>query len=409
MTTAESHHDHRASARRALAEKLISLAASGAGRWEQAWRNVSRNRPLNAASGRGYEGGNRVNLILGTPWHSPGWLTKRQISDLGGLIRDTSPTLVEFWKQDDFWKRKQLRVTLDDRPVTVLGQERAGVRVLDGAGRETTVPMDQVASRVAICPLNPDGFTRSRMSWDDARQDLGKMVSQSYWVYNLEQVDGIDEARLHKRLRTALSALPEHEGDGEKRALVADMVAAMTASGMTFVEAVSNQPRYSVRADTLYMPKVEQFKSLDAYIAALAHEMAHATGAGHRLGRFVGGVWGGERDVDEGEFRAERATEELRAEMAAAMLCAEFGVEYSMSASAAYLDSWMSALKDSEHAAYGAAKDAATAADFVLAGVEQAKQARLEAEEGQAAAQQAQAANEADEGSVDDQSMVMGF
>lgn len=375
--------NERATARKALTEKLIILAQSGTDAWEREWRLISPGRPFNAISGHRYEGGNRVQLVLGSSWSSPGWLTARQIADFGGRVRDEAPTLIEFWKREEFWSRKQVRVFLDERPVTVEGQDSTGVVVRTVAGEQVRVPTAEVGRRFTVAPPNPSSFSRKSISWERAEEDLSRMTCVNYLVYNLEQCERIDGQRLHRKLRDA--AMPCAAGDSAVRQKVRDLLEGLRTSGLTIVEVPSNQPRYSIRADTVYLPAEGQFRSLSGYAATVAHELAHATGAGHRLGRFVGTVWGGEDDVSEHDCKAERAREELIAEMAAAMICADLGVNYSLTSPAAYLGHWLDMLKASDNIAFAAARDAATAADFALGAMEQHLSQRQREEEAQTA------------------------
>ncbi|NNM65020.1 MAG: DUF1738 domain-containing protein [Burkholderiales bacterium] len=373
----------RATARRALTERLIAMATAGVGQWERTWRLIAPGRPFNAVSGHRYEGGNRVQLVLGTDWSSPGWLTERQVRDLGGHLLDVAPTVVEFWKRDDFWTRKQAHVFLDGKPVTVVAQDSRGITVRTVSAEERRVSAAEIESRLSVGVPDASGFSRRAITWAHAQDELSRMVCVNYHVYNLEQCAGIDERRLNRKLREACHG--RNVSEDARREQVQIMIDAMRESGLKVVETPSNQPRYSVRSDTAYLPMQSQFKTMGGYVATVAHEIAHSTGAGHRLGRFVGALWGGESDVVESECLAERAREELVAEMAAAMICADLGVEYALTASAGYVGHWLAELKKSENAAYSAARDASAAADFVLGAMEQRMAQRLREAEAQEA------------------------
>jgi hypothetical protein len=60
------------------------------------------------------------------------------------------------------------------------------------------------------------------------------------------------------------------------------------------------------------------------------------------------------------------AKEELRAELASVFIAAELGVPHDPANHAAYVGSWIRALKDDKHEIFKAAHDASAAADYVI-------------------------------------------
>jgi antirestriction protein ArdC len=376
---AEAPKRDRVVAREELANKLIALAEDGQVSWQRSWRLMSKHMPFNAISGRSYSGGNHVNLrlstMVGAGWSSPGWLTLRQIKDAGGSLRegiDRSPHAVEFWRTTEFWERRQtgLIVFIDGRLGRVLKMDHRDVEIRhDGAAESMRVPISEADSRIAV-RHNLPGFNGKRLSFSDARREFSSLSCVNYLVYNLEQCQGIDRDALHKRLRVEPPADAQDADSVLLSERVDALIAGMEASGLKVVHTPSNQPRYSILADTVFMPERGQFKRVGSYVAILAHELAHASGAGHRLARFVGGIWGGESDVEENSVNASRAKEELIAEMASAMVCAEIGADYEMTATAGYLQAWIGELKSGSSVAYSAAKDAQSAAEFLINAME---------------------------------------
>lgn len=364
----------RVVAREELASKLIALAEGEQVAWQREWRMLS-SRALNAISGRPYSGGNQVNLRLSdgvrSRWSSPGWLTARQIREAGGSLRegeDRSPRAVEFWRTTEFWERRQagLIVFIDGRVGRVLKADHSGVEIkYDGVSESSRVPISDADSRIFV-RHNLPGFNAKRLNFSDAREELSSLTCVNYLVYNLEQCQGIRSDALYKSLRVGSTAPADAVNSSLLSARVNALIAGMEASGLKVVHAPSNQPRFSILSDTVFMPERGQFKRFDAYVSTLAHELAHASGAGHRLARFVGGIWGGEADVEEHAVVATRAKEELIAEMASAMVCAEIGANYEMTSTAGYLQAWMAELRDGPSVAYAAAKDAQRAAEFLI-------------------------------------------
>jgi antirestriction protein ArdC len=86
-------------------------------------------------------------------------------------------------------------------------------------------------------------------------------------------------------------------------------------------------PNYS--KDRIKLPLREQFKSDEAWIQSLAHELIHSTGVAFRQNR--------PETQQAATDRTQRAKEEAIAEMASAMLIKMFGLNYDTKNSAAYI------------------------------------------------------------------------
>jgi len=114
-----------------------------------------------------------------------------------------------------------------------------------------------------------------------------------------------------------------------------------------------NRAFYSPMADLITMPRLDQFNSEADYFATGLHELTHWTGHKSRLARDFNGRFGTES----------YAFEELIAEMGAAYLCAESGIEYTTQ-HASYIASWLKVLKSDKKAIFTAASQAQKAADY---------------------------------------------
>ena len=90
-------------------------------------------------------------------------------------------------------------------------------------------------------------------------------------------------------------------------------------------------------------------------LATLAHESIHWTGSEKRLDR-----------IKKFANREAYAFEELVAEIGACFLGAQLGIEPEFDQSAAYVESWLQALKDDKRAIFRAASEAQKAADFLM-------------------------------------------
>lgn len=94
---------------------------------------------------------------------------------------------------------------------------------------------------------------------------------------------------------------------------------------------------FSISKNCIVIPKIEQFHSGESFYSNLFHEMAHSTGAEQHLNRLKPTAFGS----------AEYATEELVAELTAAMVAQYYGMDKHIKEdSAAYLKSWLKSLRE---------------------------------------------------------------
>ena len=163
-------------------------------------------------------------------------------------------------------------------------------------------------------------------------------VLKGYSVFNLDQCEGIEIDR--EELAT-VSSMPED---------VAEFVDAMGAD----VRHGGDQAFYAPAGDYIGMPKPEAFVSLDHYRATLYHETAHWTGHAARLNREFGKRFGDKA----------YAFEELVAELSAAFLAMEYGIEAQLQ-HADYIGHWIKLMKDHEQAFYKAASEAQRVLDWI--------------------------------------------
>jgi antirestriction protein ArdC len=183
------------------------------------------------------------------------------------------------------------------------------------------------------CKVNPDN-------------DPKKIpLMRTYSVFNLEQIDGI-----------AIPAIEEREPvdvlDAER--IILDSY--IDRPSVTNVR--GDRAYYAPSLDTVTLPERDQFNTPQGYFETLAHELSHSTGHFDRLGRF-------ERN-DTTRFGCESyAKEELIAEISAAILAATYGVQIETEQTAAYVGSWLRALKDDRSLLVSAAQAAQKAADMV--------------------------------------------
>jgi antirestriction protein ArdC len=117
---------------------------------------------------------------------------------------------------------------------------------------------------------------------------------------------------------------------------------------------------FDPNGDYVRMPVRGVFPDAEAFYGTLSHEIAHWSGHSSRLNRQFG------RFGDEAYAR-----EELRAELASAFLAAETGIAGSTESHAAYVGSWIKALKNDRREIFRAASDASKIVSYMLGRTEE--------------------------------------
>lgn len=156
-------------------------------------------------------------------------------------------------------------------------------------------------------------------------------------VFNVDQCEGIDPSKIKSPI------VPEVKSTSALQ--LAELNGAKVNHG-------GDKAFYAPLFDQITMPHQDQFKSEDDYNATLFHELTHWTGHKSRCNRDFANRFGSEA----------YAFEELVAEMGAAMLCANAGIEYTTQHTA-YIAGWLKVLKDDKRAIFTASKQAMLAVD----------------------------------------------
>ncbi|WP_206245706.1 ArdC family protein [Novosphingobium terrae] len=276
--------------------QIIAAIEAGPGKWRMPWHHNGAPvmRPTSAA-GRRYSGINRVVLWATAEHHqfaSGTWATYQQWKQHGAQVRKgEGGTQVIFWKKIE-------------KPGADDGQGG------DGAG--------------------------------DQRRHF---FATSFWVFNQDQVDGVDE--------TEVKAVAP---------ITPDIAAAQSFLESLGVPAEYGRydAHYDPARDVVFMPQRSAFDSDADLISTLAHEMVHASGHASRLAR--------DTLRDYHRDRAIRSREELVADLGSAMLMADLGLaSVPRPDHAAYLASWLTLLKHDPRAIFTAAAQAQAAADWIHA------------------------------------------
>jgi antirestriction protein ArdC len=189
--------------------------------------------------------------------------------------------------------------------------------------------------------------------WIEKKDAAGDVIERYgflryFSVFNVEQTEGCEN-------------LPEPPEAPEEFDPIE--AAELVCASMPQAPQVKHSPKpsayYSPLLDYVHLPLRAAFTSAESYYATRFHELVHATGHSTRLNR------PGIETVS--PFGSEDySREELVAEMGAAFVCGEVGIEPRVDAHAAYVAGWLKALKNDTKLVVQAASQAAKAADWIL-------------------------------------------
>jgi antirestriction protein ArdC len=172
-----------------------------------------------------------------------------------------------------------------------------------------------------------------------------------YTVFNIGQCDGIEAPRV---------AIEKPFDPIEK----AEEIVARMPNRPVVRHDGGTRAYYQPSTDSIHLPPRSAFESAAGYYGTLFHELVHSTGHELRLAR---------PGITDAQMFGSHAysKEELVAEMGAAFLLAEAGIEATLENSASYIASWLRALENDRRMVVLAAASAQRAADYVLGRREQ--------------------------------------
>lgn len=276
-----------------ITDRFIAALESGTRPWERDWLACGLPR---RATGEEYQGINTMILSLEAEcrgFANPHWVTFNQAKELGGQVRK--------------------------------GAKSAPV----------------IFYRAIVAKDAGEG--------DDATDEEGRRVGRilkGYRVFNVEEVEGLPADRFATPIAADLPAKQRDEA----------AETALRATGAIINEG-GERAYYRPSTDSIQLPPFEAFTTTGGFLATMAHELIHWTGAPHRLDRVKGNSFGDKA----------YAFEELVAEIGAAFVCARLGVAGDhFDNHAAYLASWLKALRDDKRLIFKAAGQAQAAANMVL-------------------------------------------
>ena len=282
--------------------------------YSSAWFNVSDDRlfAYNRGNNHTYRGINQLllqHLSNKYGYSYNGWLTFKQLSELGGKIQKGSKAAMVVYKSNLY---------LD---------KATGKNI-------TSLVLHMLNAGQSIEHLN--------------YKKMGYM--KGYTVFNISQIENLP-AEYYKI--EELEKLTEFERNEKAEFIINSTGANIKYSG--------NSAHYMPSTDIINLPLRKQFKSEEDFYRVANHELGHWTGNPKRLDRDMSGKFGSK----------EYAFEELIAEINSAYINTFLGYKNTITNNVAYIDSWLSIMKNDTKFIVSASSQAQKASDYIFAFAEE--------------------------------------
>lgn len=179
---------------------------------------------------------------------------------------------------------------------------------------------------------------------NESQSERRRLLHRIYTVFNAKQIEGIPAYA--PKERTAFEMVEA----GER---------ILSNSGATLRHDQSDRCFYNRSTDSIHLTPKETFNDQAGYYGTALHELSHWSGHPTRLNRPT---------LNE-PYRfgdPAYAKEELRAELASMFIASETGIPHDPTNHAAYVGSWVDALRKDKNEIFRAAHDASAATDFIL-------------------------------------------
>lgn len=217
-------------------------------------------------------------------------------------------------------------------------------------------PIEFFQDRIDVYEVNPQTGKKEPVYVIDEKtgekvklqQKLEFPIIKTYTVFNAEQMEGIEPEKVE-----TVKINPE-DVNHEMENMIKN-----SEAKIYFDQATRNY--YSSSKDEIHVVPKEGFKSLDMFYATVAHEIAHSTGAKHRLNRKT-------LVENDGFGNITYAKEELRAELTSMFLAQKYNIKFDQKHyenHAAYLQSWVKVLQDDPNEIFRAANESEKAMQYI--------------------------------------------
>lgn len=266
--------------RKELAEMFARVLEEKELDWKKEWSGLT-NVPVNAVKERKYKGINAFTLMLTMMergYTDPRFATFNQIKEMGCRLHDAKGMgiKVEYWFPYDREERKAIT------------------------------------------------WEKFKMVSNGKPDDRYVLHAKYSTVFNAAHIEGLPERKLEK-----INDIASDE-------LISKLSSNM---GVEIINDGGDRAFYRLREDKIHLPVPESFSSDYAYNSTALHELAHSTGAPHRLNRKF-----------ENEFGSEDyAYEELIAEITSCFMSVNLNFEqdsFHLNNHKAYIQSWVKSIRE---------------------------------------------------------------
>lgn len=317
-----------------LIEKIQSMKSD----WKKPWFSPQVTQMPKNLNGRQYNGMNSVILMLmqeKNSWETSRYATFDRITGL------------------NYQNGKDGRKPVADKDGNLLP------RVCVNKGEKSTPVMLTTFTCI-------DKDSKEKIRYDDYR-NLTEEERARYNVYpklQVYNVFNISQTNL-KEARPEMYQAFLDEADGKKLSSSAGMVDFAPIDIMIAKDLwvcpikpqSGDNAYYSITKDEIVIPEKAQFIDGESFYSNLFHEMSHSTGSDQRLNRLK---------VGEGFGSASYSREELVAEITAALVSTQYGMEKHVKEdSAAYIKSWLEQLHESPDFIKSTLMDVKRSAQFI--------------------------------------------
>ena len=293
--------------RKAMVDQLLAFIESNPTAWEAGWYKVG-GAPRNGKTGKAYNGLNALWLYLLAEhkgYTDPRWVTYQQAKDLKASVK--------------------------------AGEKSSNVFYWSWYDKKTKKPFDEE--------------TVKDMSKDERQKYLDENVRpvlKYYQVFNASQCNNFPKLDAEQQ---EMPADERARQNAKIESIIANSAAPVYYDG-------GNRAYYSPRQDSIHLPEINRFHTMQDYYATALHEIAHSTGHESRLSRKMIGAFG----------TSEYAKEELRAELASVFMQLDYDISVEgkhFENHAAYLQSWLKSVRDDQKEFFAAVTDAEKISQYV--------------------------------------------
>lgn len=293
--------------RKAMVDQLLAFIESNPAAWEAGWYKVG-GAPRNGKTGKNYNGLNALWLYLlaeNKGYTDPRWVTYQQAKDLKASVK--------------------------------AGEKSSNVFYWSWYDKKTKKPFDEE--------------TVKDMSKDERQKYLDENVRpvlKYYQVFNASQCNNFP------KLDAEQQEMPADERARQNatiESIIANSAAPVYYDG-------GNRAYYSPGQDSIHLPEIKCFHTMQDYYATALHEIAHSTGHASRLNREMISIFG----------TSDYAKEELRAELASVFMQLDYDISVEgkhFENHAAYLQSWLKSVRDDQKEFFAAVTDAEKISQYV--------------------------------------------